>query len=231
MLGKRELLEKSIKKESLFKDYDLGELAMIGEFIGHNPQFFKLICKTYHNKECNIEYKANIGSSVDITFDYKQDKVTINRDKIEIQYNILTFLQFMFLIDTCFMELIPVGSVVDVDLDYTSTSTRAMFETGNHGTLVFINDRKVSLGTGVNQFIIDYVGTIWPFGSVNTTNPIYLSNAMIKNIVHKGMTNELEQQVSLRLNLDIIDKKKKSIAYLSDEEINKLKNKVDQIKK
>ena len=222
-VNKTELFETAIGKEIQFKEYDAEELLMIGEFIGHNPLFFKEIYKTHQNREIKVEHKASMGAAVAITFNYKTAEVRMKRDKVEMKLTMDLFLQFMSLVDACFLEMIPAGSVVDVDLHFSSPATRELFEKDSRGALIIINERKVSLEGNLSKFVVDYIGSLWPLGSPNTTKPVYLTNAIINNIVHRGMSNELEKEVSLRFKLDAIEQKKKSIAFLTSKEIDEIR--------
>ena len=49
---------------------------------------------------------------------------------------------------------------------------------------------------------------------------------MIKNIVHRGMSNEIEQEVSMRLKLDVIEKNQKSIAFLVSDDVREIKKRM-----
>jgi len=84
--------------------------------------------------------------------------------------------------------------------------------------LVSISGRKVWLDDG-DSYFVDYVGRLWPFGEGALTPPIFLSNAHIKRVVFTGMKDETEEKfVQKALRVDIVNGKRKSIAYLTDEE-------------
>ena len=218
----KELLEEGLRTDPQFSNESIENLVMIGEFIGKNPIFFKKLYKAYRNSEKQVEYKAKIGAPVCIIFDRSADEVKINRASVEIELTMTSFLRFLEFIDTCFLEIVPLGSVVDIDLDFASEKIRKMMKEGNQGTLVMISAQKVSLEREMSQFVIDYIGRFWPFGEAGAVPPIYLSNAMIKNIVHKGLTNEFEQEVTSRLRKEIIQHQKRSLLFLSKGEADKI---------
>ena len=219
MIEKRELFRKGLTKESMFNEYKLEDLLMIGEFIGRNVVFFKDLYKGYMTKKELAEFKSSKGAKVIATFDWASETVKINRGSIEFDFTIDLFLIFMNLIDTCFLEIIPLASIVDLDWDFMDKNVRETMTKSNMGALVVISGRKISLERGMNNIVVDYIGRLWPFGETEYMPPILLSNVMIKSIVHKGLVNDVEKEVVNRYRLDLIDKKQRSTMFISDSEL------------
>jgi len=215
-MEKYELFIKALKNAPEFEAYKQEELVSLGQFLGNDTMVFKAVYQAYLDKKASYENKPRIGAKVVINFDWKQEEVTMKRVETELIFPLTTFLSFLAIIDTCFLEIYPIGSVVELELDMMSEQVRRMYQDAL--ALVSISGRKVWLDDGRHYFV-DYVGRLWPFGEGPLTPPIFLSNAHIKRVVSTGMKDETEEKfVQKALRIDIINEKRKSLAYLTDEE-------------
>jgi len=227
-MDKKELLEKALTQESTFSDHKLENLLILGEFIGRNIIFFKDLYKGYKNKSEFVEFKASIGAKVTTVFDWESGSVKISRVNIEVDLTIDSFLRFMNLIDTCFLEIIPIASVVDLNLDFMDDQVKEAMSKSKIGTLVVISGRKISLEKEMDDFVVDYIGRLWPFGETSYTPPILLSNVMIKNVVHRGLVNDTEKELANRYRKDLIEQKKRSPTFVSESELSEIKERVEK---
>ena len=215
-MEKSELFINTLKNNPAFNEYKQDDLVGIGRLLGSKQVVFKEVYKAYLDKKGSYEHQPVIGPKVELIFDWKNEEVIIKKLKIELNFTIKTFLDFLSLIDISYLEIPPIGSVVELDLDMMSEQVRRMYQDSE--ALVSISGRKVMLGDGLKYFV-DYVGRVWPFGEGPLTPPIFLSNAHIKRIVFTGMVDEGEEEfVQKALRRHTIDLKRKSIAYLTDEE-------------
>jgi hypothetical protein len=161
-----------------------------------------------------------IGAKVEISFDWQEKMVTINQLETELKLPINTFLNFLNLIDICFMEVYPMGSVVELDLEWAGENVKQLYSETE--ALVTIVARRAKVVEEFDYFI-DYVAYLWPFGLGGHTAPLYLSNHVIKRSVFTGMTNETEEQfVEVALRSDMIYGNQKSMSYLNEEEAEEL---------
>lgn len=231
MVNKRDKLEKAFKAETDFKEYELDHLLMIGEFIGRNPVFFKKIYKAYKHNETSAYFEPKRGAPITVTFDFKSKEVIINRQKIEIKFMTKQFLRFMELIDTYFSEIIPIGSVVSIDLDEIPESLKLRMSNTNQDALMMIISQNMVLRDHLTGFYADYLAVLWPFGAQERLTPLLVSNMMIKDVLHKGMTNEVEEEFKEKLKSTTVSDNLRSVTYIEEEEVKKLQVKTDMVRK
>ena len=106
-----------------------------------------------------------------------------------------SFFLFLAILDVYFGKIYPLGSVVEIDLDLLNSELKEMFSE-EPGALVMLTGRKAPLAEGFDPYVIDYFGRVWPFGEVAAFPPVFVSNMMIKNVVHLGYENEWEERIS-----------------------------------
>ena len=215
-MEKYELFMNTLKSQASLASYKQEELASIGQYLGNDQVVFKEVYKAYKAKKASYENNPMLGAKVEITFDWKKEEVVIKRLEITLVLSNTAFLRYLNLIDVCFLEIYPIGSVVELDLEMMSEAVRRMYQSSI--ALVSISGRKVLLGDGKSHYV-DYVGRLWPFGEGPLTPPIFLSNAHIKRVVFTGMVDEAEKEfIEKVLRIDVIHSKRKSIAYIPEAE-------------
>lgn len=221
-MDKRELFEKSLNTEPAFQEYEMDQLSMIGDFIGRHPKFFKKVYKAYKSDEESVNYEPDTGAPVSVIFDQELKQVVINRLKVEITFTEGQFLKFMELIDLCYSLIIPLGSVVSLDTDMMPESLKARTGDTNQDIHVMIIAQKIPLRESLEGFYADYMAALWPFGAQEQIMPIMVSGIMIKAVVHKGMTNEVEQEYKSKLKSTIAAGVLRSITYVTEDDMKKL---------
>jgi len=222
MMNNRELFEKKLKSEASFRGYELSELSMLGDFIGRHTVFFKKIYKAYGTSEESVKYEPDTGAPVSVMFNREIKEVRINRLKMENTFTNQQFSKFIELIDTCYSQIIPLGSVVEIDSSMMPEPLKDHMETTNQGALVMIIAQKVALHEDLEGFYADYLATLWPFGAQEQLSPFLVSNMMIKNVVHRGMTNEMAELFKKSLKNKTISDNLRSIAYITIDDIEKI---------
>jgi len=133
-----EHFEKILKME--FGEYNLKDLMMLGEFLGRKLSFFRQIYKAYHTKEVNLEMTPKLGAPIKVSFIWETKEVIITRQKVEIKLTIDLLLKYLGAIDLCFGDVLPVGSVVEIDLSYFPELGKSMSQ-----AKVIIVGQKVTL--------------------------------------------------------------------------------------
>lgn len=214
-MDKYELFKKALANNAKLKAYNQEELITIGHIFGSEHNAFQEICKAYLTKKTSYRNDPMIGAKVEIEFNWRQEEVLVKQLDISLVFNLTTFPTFLNLIDICFSDVHPVGSVVELDIDLLPEQVKAMY--ADSKPLASISGRKFWFG---NDFACysDYVGRFWPFGEDHST-PLYLANVMIKRVVFTGMVDDTEEKfVAKVLRSDIIDQKSKSIVFLTDGE-------------
>ncbi|MED1511817.1 DUF4176 domain-containing protein [Bacillus proteolyticus] len=192
--NKRELLEVVLQNDKTLDLEITDELLQMGNLLGNQPSLFREVYKTFRNQEDVFENKPKIGAKFSVTFDYPNETIRFERLETQLDIPFSQFLRLMGLIDACYSEILPLGTVVELDVDMMPEVIQNMFKNSELGELVILTGRKVPLREGFNDYVVDYLGYLWPFGEMSNTPAIYVSNMMIKRVVSPGMTNEWEDQ-------------------------------------
>ncbi|EOP60623.1 DUF4176 domain-containing protein [Bacillus cereus] len=192
--NKRELLEVVLQNDKTLDLEITDELLQMGNLLGNQPSLFREVYKAFRNQEDVFENKPKIGAKFSVTFDYPNEAIHFERLETQLDIPFSQFLRLMGLIDACYSEILPLGTVVELDVDMMPEVIQNMFKNSELGELVILTGRKVPLREGFNDYVVDYLGYLWPFGEMSNTPAIYVSNMMIKRVVSPGMTNEWEDQ-------------------------------------
>jgi len=227
-MDKRELFERGLAKEVDLKAYDLDQLIEIGSFIGRNLSFFKRIYKAYKFGEASAHFEPRMGAPVTATFNHELKKVKFSRLEVELIFTIDQFLKFMALIDICFVEILPIGTVVDLYDEYLPESLKARVSTANSNKRLqaMIISQVVFPDENLPNYFADYSAILWPFGTRTSKQPFFIANVMIRNVIYKGMTNDFEQAFKDKLRRQNIFDKKKSMVYMTESDRIKIKQKM-----
>lgn len=192
--NKRELLEVVLQNDKTLDLEITDKLLQMGNLLGNQPSLFREVYKAFRNQEDVFENKPKIGAKFSVTFDYPNEAIHFERLETQLDIPFSQFLRLMGLIDACYSEILPLGTVVELDIDMMPEVIQNMFKDSELGELVILTGRKVPLREGFNDYVVDYLGYLWPFGEMSNTPAIYVSNMMIKRVVSPGMTNEWEDQ-------------------------------------
>ncbi|WP_279257363.1 DUF4176 domain-containing protein [Enterococcus faecalis] len=202
-------LESSNLTEEITKDA-LNELGLI---LGGQPQLAKNVYQSFLNQATTYEHKPRIGVIIQISFDYGEESVTFDWLKKQVVLTVSQFKQFMRFIDTIFTEIYPIGTIVELDEELLTEDVRTLFTTDELGLFVSVQGRKLTIPE--TQMMIDYVGTVWPFGLQAEVDPIYFNSVMVKRVISQGPTNEYEEKFVFEvLRKQLLDEKKYSCTYL-----------------
>jgi len=214
-MDSREVFEKTLEKEIDFKEHELTELIKMGSFIGRNLLFFKKIFKAYKFGEVSSYFEPELGAPVKVEFNHELKEVKFNRLKVELILSTDQFLKFMALIDMCFFEILPIGTVVNLHDEYTPENLKTRVSS-NNGVQAMIIGQTIFPDKNIPEYFIDYSALLWPFGTYASKQPFFVANVMIKKVLHKGMTNDFEQAFKVKMKNQIIFDKKKSMVYLTE---------------
>ena len=225
-MDKYQFLEDSLKVYADFSGQDLRHLTQIGNFIGSNLAVFKKLYKCYVNKDTSHKIGSSIGKPALITFDWVNDEITIEKNSLEINFDSTLFLKYMNLIDISYNEILPVGSVIEADLEGFPEGFRKMYERNEEPALFILSGRKTPAHDINTPYYVDYVTRLFPFGETEFVPAFHLSNMMIKRIVHLGLTNDDEVRFTEKLSQDIVNSKVRSIGFLTEDEFKNLETMV-----
>jgi len=206
-VDKNQLLEDSLKVYADFSGFDLEHLKQVGVHIGNSPAALKQLYMSYLKKDDKSE-------------------IAITGRGIEVKLDSSSFLKFMNLVDVCYSEILPIGSVVEADLEQFPKGFRKMYETNNEVALFVITGRKSPAHDAKSPVYVDYSARLFPFGETEFIPAFHLSNMMIKKVVHKGFTNADEVKFTEKMRQDIVNSKVRSIGFLSEDEFKTLETKI-----
>ncbi|WP_270328691.1 DUF4176 domain-containing protein [Enterococcus malodoratus] len=191
MNQRRELWQQVCTEENLEMD-NLEELHNMGLFLGSQPVLFRNINLAFFQEKKDYDYKPTIGARLQVSFDHENQQVKIARTPIEISLSFEQYLTYMGLIDAVFSEIYPTGTVIELNEELLSDELKQMFTDSELGLSVLIHGWRLPFED--STACIDYVASLWPFGMMPGTEPIYVTNLMIKRVISSGMTNEYEEQ-------------------------------------
>ena len=211
MNQRRELWQQVCTEENLGMS-NLEELQGIGLFLGGQPVLFRKVNLAFFQEEADFDYKPTIGARFQVHFDYDEQQVTIQRNPVELRLSFDQYLNFMGLIDAVFSEIYPTGTVVELNEDLLSDELKQMFGDSDLGLSVLIHGRRLPFEN--STACIDYVTSLWPFGMMPETEPIHVTNLMIKRVISSGLTNEYEEKFAFEvLRKQWIDAGNRSYLY------------------
>ncbi|VDY71357.1 Uncharacterized protein conserved in bacteria [Streptococcus sanguinis] len=176
-------------------DFEITDTVVkFGEFLGDRPPLMRELYKLIKLKKSQYEYNSLLGTT--ILFNRTQNgQITFSFNGQDQVWSEDSFFLFLAILDVYFGKIYPLGSVVEIDLDLLNSELKEMFSE-EPGALVMLTGRKAPLAEGFDPYVIDYFGRVWPFGEVAAFPPVFVSNMMIKNVVHLGYENEWEERIS-----------------------------------
>ena len=119
----------------------------------------------------------------------------------------------MGFVDTIFTEIYPIGTIVELDEELLTEDVKALFTTDELGLFVSVQGRKLTIPE--TQMMIDYVGTLWPFGLQAEVEPIYFNSVMVKRVISEGPTNAYEEKFTFEvLRKQLAQDEKYSCTYV-----------------
>lgn len=176
-------------------DFEITDTVVkFGEFLGDRPPLMRELYKLIKLKKSQYEYNSLLGTTILFTRTQKGE-VTFTFNGEDQVWSEDSFFLFLAILDVYFGKIYPLGSVVEIDLDLLNNDLKEMFSEES-GALVMLTGRKAPLAEGFDPYVIDYFGRVWPFGEVAAFPPVFVSNMMIKNVVHLGYENEWEERIS-----------------------------------
>ena len=225
-MEKYQFLEDSLKVYADFSGLDLQHLTQFGNFIGSNLIAFKQLYKSYLNKDTNHEVLSSLGKPAQITFDWVNDEITIEKNKLEIKFDSTLFLKYMNLIDICYNEILPIGSVIEANLEGFPEGFKKLYERNAEPALFILSGRKTPAHDIDIPIYIDYVARLFPYGETDFVPAFHISNMMIKRVVHVGLINDDEVRFAEKIRQDIVKSKVRSVGFLTEDEFKNLETMV-----
>ena len=220
-LFERELFQKALKSESEFSKYRLEDLETLGIFLGRYDTHFKRIYSAYRDKEPNVEIKLQKGAPLNIAFNWESKEAIISSgsNNGEIKFTLDLFLTILGLIDLCFGRVLPTGSVVELDMGLLPETLSSVM---SQARAVIVNQKAMLHQDVGSSLYIDYVANLWPHANQGNIPPIFLSNVMVKSVIHKGHSTDEEREYVQNIKEVIVNTRQKSITFMSEKELKRL---------
>ena len=217
----KELLQKSLKQYIGSDHITDDEYIEISRGV---MKEFNALYNAYKAKELSY-----IGSEVNIEFDRKNSEVFIKMQEKEFKLTEVEFLKLLNLIEICYGKILPLGSVVRLNLDAVSDELRKSYQAITESSMFMISGRKIPLSSSSGDYYVDYLVRMYPFGESEYMQPFFVSSTMVRSIEFKGMENELEDKfVDAVLREELIYKKRRSTIFLTSEEAKQLEQEVQE---
>ena len=222
-VNKKELLEAALKNDSKLDLEITDELLQICTVLGNQPPLFRAIYKTFLNRELVYENKPKFGARFSVKFDYEKQEAVLERAELRTIIPFAEFRRILGLIDSVYSEILPIGSVVELDLEVLPEPLQKMFKDSKIGAWISITGRKIPIREEYGNYVMGYVGYMWPFGQTTENHIFYLSNLMIQRVISKGLTMELEEEYAFEiLRKSQLANERISVAFISVEEAKNL---------
>ena len=190
---------------------------------------FNEVYKAYQAKESSFIAKGS-GVKVDIEFNRENNAVGIKMQEKEFTLTELEFLKLLNLIEICYGSVLPLGSVVKLNLDKVPQELRKLYGAITENSMFMISGRKIPVSSSTDEYYIDYVVRMFPFGESEYMQPFFISKTMIESVEFEGMSNELEDKfVDAVLREEIVYKNRRSTIFLLDEEAKQLEQEIQAL--
>lgn len=190
----KDLIFDSITSSRTREDFEITpDMIEIGKMLGRKPAMLRALYKAIRGLEPNFEYKPTIGAALIGEFDYNKKTCALHYLDLTLKFTVEALFDYLGIIDSVYSSIYPIGTVVALDLELLPEPVRSQLSDGP-GALVSLTGRKIPLREGFEDYIVDYVGRLWPFGEMPGTEPILVSNMMIEHSVQLGYRDELEDQ-------------------------------------
>lgn len=162
-------------------------------------------------KDSFFEYTPLFGTGLKVSYHWDKKQVVLERLEQSTSLEMITWFELLAKIDLVFSNVLPIGSVIEVDGEKTTPELREIFESQEDGIGFYLQiiARKVAIENSDNY--VDYLATIWPIGMQPLVQPIFISNYLIKSVIAKGYTNEFEKKYAKGMKLNMLLKKRHSI--------------------
>ncbi|MDR1017842.1 MAG: hypothetical protein LBM02_03985 [Lachnospiraceae bacterium] len=206
-------------------------LKNFGRIIGNRTSTFHTIYRVMYKEEVGFIDKNPFGTGIIIKFDYVNKRVALGVYKIEVILPYDEFVEFLSIVDINYSPIIPLYSFVELDEKFLDEDLQEMFK-GRKQPYIVITARKIKLPKEFENYIIDYLGRIWPYGEEKDNPPIIISNMMVKRVVSTGISGEGEEIYSEKfLRKEQIEKKLISTAFMSEKFLDKYERDIGNIER
>lgn len=146
-------------------------------------------------KDSFFEYTPLFGTGLKVSYHWDKKQVVLERLEQSTSLEMITWFELLAKIDLVFSNVLPIGSVIEVDGEKTTPELREIFESQEDGIGFYLQiiARKVAIENSDNY--VDYLATIWPIGMQPLVQPIFISNYLIKVLLLKVILTNLKESM------------------------------------
>ena len=149
VVDKNKIFYSILHNDSQIKFEVTDDILFLGNFIGSHPQILRGIYKKYRKLELEYHHKPKIGAPIDVYFDYGEDggdrTVTFKRQRVTVKFSEDDFLIFLAKVDAVYSEILPIGTVVELDEEMMPPVIKEQIKNSGIAELVVITGRKAPL--------------------------------------------------------------------------------------
>jgi hypothetical protein len=157
------------------------------------------------------------SQGIDIFYQKEQGLHTISFWDKSFSLDDASYVPFLTYAIDLMREVLPLGTVVELDPRFFKLG-----ESASEPIKVVITGRFIFPENYRSYF--PYAGVVYPFGEMNKGNTIHFTYPLIKEVVHMGYKDEMEESFEYLMKEELIlDKGIMSIEF-SDDDMRKLQN-------
>lgn len=220
-MAEKELLRQWLGKKEYLSVFDIPKLDALGNSAFHNTGFLYEIYEalmmgedlpeTAEEKPCRI-FK---GEDDTWTLAISEKEISLSFEDMKDLLSGMIDLQ---------EEIYPLGSVVALNKDFMA---RNIPEIGKLDSFrVVITHRFLSY---IDTAYYQYAGVIYPFGMLGRPEVLHFSSAMINEVVHKGFSDEVEEEYVFRMKNELlVERGMHSAGFATKKEFEEIDKKIKE---
>lgn len=223
---KQSLIDLALKKAEQIiqvrsQDIDAESIPIIKEFFSKYAEDNELLSRLYQSYKQKLS-SINLHHQKDvISYNYNGSVHLIAYSTKQFELPEDVFIELLSFVIEITREVLPLGTVVELNPTYFKPS-----EQTDEPTKVVITERFIA-PTGYNSYF-PYGGVIYPIGEMTKEAKVYFTKPLIKQIVHRGFADNMEDAfVFLMKEEFIVDKNLNSIEF-SEEDMKRIDEEMKQ---
>ncbi|MCL1976202.1 MAG: DUF4176 domain-containing protein [Firmicutes bacterium] len=114
-------------------------------------------------------------------------EVTLS-DNLTEKIGVYEFKTILKLIADCYCDILPLGSVIDLNKDFLSKA----FDVDKFDSIRFIITQRFAYEEGMESYFT-YGAVAYPFGSLISKRLLYFTPPLIEQVVHRGYSDQQEE--------------------------------------
>ncbi|TXL65728.1 DUF4176 domain-containing protein [Cerasibacillus terrae] len=217
-LQKVDQITQSLKEETRLK-YGHAIRDFFNQFIEDETVFQQL----YHAYKKRTSFDLH-RKHITLSYTYEDTSHTIAFLDKRFSLDETTFVQLLSNTIEITREVLPLGSIVELDPAYFKPDKE-----NTSPSKVVITGRFIA-PQGYHSYF-PYVGVVYPVGEVKIGSQIYFTTPLIKKVIHQGYTDEMEDAFVFLMKQEFIVEKNMNSIEFSNQDMKKLQQEMKEKKK